>query len=242
MSQYGKYIVYVDESGDHSLSPINKEYPVFVLAFCIFEKHKYSIDIVPKLKEFKFKHFGHDMVVLHENEIRRDKGEFKILNSKDKKDSFISELTDIIKNAEFTLISAVINKEKLGSGVGSPYDLALKFCMERTYFFLRDKNEANNITHIVVEQRGKREDESLELEFRRICDGYNYRSVKMNFEIVMANKLSNSAGLQLADLVARPIGLNVIKPDQENRAFEILKQKFRSSNGVYNGYGYKIYP
>ena len=99
MSQYGKYIVYVDESGDHSLSPINKEYPVFVLAFCIFEKDKYSIDIVPKLKEFKFKHFGHDMVVLHENEIRRDKGEFKILNSKDKKDSFVSELTNIIKNA-----------------------------------------------------------------------------------------------------------------------------------------------
>ena len=78
-----------------------------------------------------------------------------------------------------------------------------------------------------MEQRGKREDESLELEFRRICDGYNYRSIKMNFEIVMTNKLSNSAGIQLADLV---------------RAFEILKQKFRSSNGVYNGYGYKIYP
>lgn len=112
----------------------------------------------------------------------------------------------------------------------------------KNIFFLRDKNEANNITHIAVEQRGKREDESLELEFRRICDGYNYRSIKMNFEIVMTNKLSNSAGIQLADLVARPIGLNVIKLDQENRAFEILKQKFRSSNGVYNGYGYKIYP
>ena len=91
----------------------------------------------------------------------------------------------------------------------------------------RDKNEANNITHIAVEQRGKREDESLELEFRRICDGYNYRSIKMNFEIVMTNKLRISAGIQLADVV---------------RAFEILKQKFRSSNGVYNGYGYKIYP
>ncbi len=112
----------------------------------------------------------------------------------------------------------------------------------KNIFFLRDKNKANNITHIAVEQRGKREDESLELEFRRICGGYNYRSIKMNFEIVMANKLSNSAGIQLSDLVARPIGLNAIKLDQENRAFGILKQKFRSSNGVYNGYGYKIYP
>jgi len=30
----------------------------------------------------------------------------------------------------------------------------------------------------------------------------------------------------LADLVARPIGLGVLKPDQKNRAFELLKSKF----------------
>ena len=34
-----------------------------------------------------------------------------------------------------------------------------------------------------------------------------------------------SSGLQLADLVARPIGLQTLRPDQENRAFEALKFK-----------------
>ena len=79
--QYSDYIIYVDESGDHSLESINKDYPIFVLAFCIFEKEKYLQSAVKKLKDFKFKHFGHDMVVLHENEIRRDKGWFKNLNT-----------------------------------------------------------------------------------------------------------------------------------------------------------------
>lgn len=35
---FSDYIVYVDESGDHSLDSINSEYPLFVLSFCIFRK------------------------------------------------------------------------------------------------------------------------------------------------------------------------------------------------------------
>jgi len=37
-AEFSDYIVYVDESGDHNLERINPEYPLFVLAFCIFEK------------------------------------------------------------------------------------------------------------------------------------------------------------------------------------------------------------
>jgi hypothetical protein len=29
------YIIYVDESGDHSLTSIDPQFPVFTLAFCI---------------------------------------------------------------------------------------------------------------------------------------------------------------------------------------------------------------
>ena len=38
-SPFSDYIVYVDESGDHSLESINPEYPLFVLSFCIFLKN-----------------------------------------------------------------------------------------------------------------------------------------------------------------------------------------------------------
>src|SRR5690606_26853035 len=73
-SPFSKYIVYVDESGDHGLTSINPQFPVFVLAFCVFHKRHYSEAIVPALEKFKFNHFGHDQVVLHENEIRKEKG------------------------------------------------------------------------------------------------------------------------------------------------------------------------
>ncbi len=38
-------------------------------------------------------------------------------------------------------------------------------------------------------------------------------------------KSVNSTGLQLADLTARPIALNSLRPNQVNRAFEIIQPK-----------------
>lgn len=40
--RFSDYIVYVDESGDHSLTSIHAGYPIFVLALCIFHKEEYA--------------------------------------------------------------------------------------------------------------------------------------------------------------------------------------------------------
>jgi hypothetical protein len=240
---FSDYIIYVDESGESSLKSIDKEYPIFVLAFCIFNKKNYSQNAVKKLKEVKFKYFGHDMIILHENEIYRDKGSFKKFKNKEYKDKFINDLTKIIKEEDFTIIATAIKKEDLFTTNNNPYHIALKYCMERAYKFLEEKSEHNKITHIIVEKRGKEEDNNLELEFRRVCDGNNYDNIKMNFDIIMSSKLCNSAGLQLADLVARPIGRRILKPNQENRAFEIIKSKFyKNKFGNFDGVGLKIFP
>lgn len=36
--RFSDYVVYVDESGDHSLASIDPDYPVFVLTLCVFHK------------------------------------------------------------------------------------------------------------------------------------------------------------------------------------------------------------
>lgn len=68
----GDFIVFVDESGDHGLANIDPASPVFVLVFCIIRKGDYANTIIPALTEFKFRHFGHDQVILHERDIRKD--------------------------------------------------------------------------------------------------------------------------------------------------------------------------
>jgi hypothetical protein len=83
----------------------------------------------------------------------------------------------------------------------------------------------------------------LELEFRRLCDGGNFHRCALPFEMVIADKKTNSEGLQLADLTARPIGLSVLRPGQENRAATVLERKYyRDRNGNKLGSGLKVFP
>ncbi len=245
--QWSDYIVYVDESGDHSLTSIDSDYPVFVLAFCIFHKKYYAKSVVPAFTEFKFEHFGHDMIVLHEHDIRKEKNGFKF-KSKSAKLAFMAKLGAIIEEQNFIVISVVIDKNKLAqkySQPENPYHLSLNFCLERLFFFLKEKQQQHLPTPVVVEMRGKKEDIDLELEFRRICDKSQN---PYQFNLVFADKKANSPGLQLADLVARPIGLSVLRPDQPNMAFETLKKKLYTKNGRkgvgtgFEGYGLKRFP
>ena len=213
------------------MQTLDPHYPVFVLAFCVFHKRHYCEKILAALYKFKFRHFGHDRVVLHEHEIRKEKGEFRFA-SRAHREQFLSELTDIMDDSNFILICSVIDKSRLlthGGANDHPYHLALGFCLETLYELLVEKDQDDALTHVVVECRGKREDAELELEFRRICDGSNRLGKRLPFDIVFADKRTNSPGLQFADLVARPVGMSVLRPDQENRACKVLRRKFFGS-------------
>lgn len=249
MSEFSNYIVYVDESGDSNLTKIDVGYPIFILAFCIFYKKNYAKNLVPRIQNFKFKYFGHDMIILHEREVRKKITPFTFKNKKIEEE-FILELSDILDESKFVLIATAIKKDKLSLGKSNQnaYHIALKFCLEQLYSFLSEKNQHNRKTFVVFEARGEKEDKELELEFRRICSGINRFNVVFPFEVLIKSKQTNSTGLQIADLVARPIGRKLIDNQMvENRAFRILEKKFYCKDSCnlgchYYDYGLKVYP
>lgn len=239
------YIVFVDESGDHSLTKIDPQYPVFVLAFCVLPFTAYSERVAPAMRALKFKHFGHDCVVLHDHDIRKRRGPFSAMPPEER-EAFALELRRIIGDADLTIIAAAIHKERLSSKYkfpSHPYHLGAMFGLERLHGFLLDRGQADRLTHVICEARGSQEDRDLELEFRRVCDGANQWQQRLPFDIKIVHKQANSEGLQLADLVARPIGLQVLRPDQPNRMWETLRGKLRTGpNDRYEGYGFKVFP
>jgi len=245
VSGYSNYIVYVDESGDHGLDGIDPTYPVFVLAFCIFRKQDYIEIAVPALQRLKFDHFGHDQVVLHEREIRKANPPFQFLQVPELRGRFMADVTALIKTAPFVLIASVIDKKRLRAQYrhpSNPYEVALAFGMERIAMHLSRRREPEATTHFVFESRGRKEDDQLELAFRRVCGGENYAEETFPFEAVFADKRANSCGLQVADLLARPIGRHVIDPKQENRAYDVIQTKFDRLEGQLQGYGLKVFP
>lgn len=247
--KFSEYLVFVDESGGPTLKEIDPNFPLLVLAFLIAKKADYVGAVCPALQEFKFRHFGHDQVILHEREIRRDMGAFSFLKSRQKKALFLEELSDVIAAAPVHLAAVVIRKDTLKQRYKypeNPYNLALEYGLERVDAFLRQAGAwgetGTPCTHVIVECRGKNEDDDLELQFRRICNGENYNGRKLNFDLVFADKKSNAAGLQLADLVARPVGISILRPDQPNRAYDVLRAKLVCRNGRIDGWGLKVFP
>lgn len=232
---FSDYVVYVDESGDHSLTHINERFPVFCLSFCIIRKEQYISHVVPAIQRIKFKYWGHDAVILHEREIRKQENDFSWLMAYPKRrENFLSELHDAISSSPINLISCVIKKNQLVDQYSynwNPYDIALNICLEDLHEFLMKNAQKGKAIQIIFESRGKKEDNELKRSFQRIIgreDVYRGRSVTfegITYESKFAKKFVNSAGLQLADLTARPLALRVLRPTQENRTQQVLKGK-----------------
>jgi hypothetical protein len=243
---HSDFIVFADESGDHGLASIDPTYPIFALSFCLFRKEAYAQTVVPALTAFKLRWFGHDRVALHSHDIRKSRPPFDFLLDARKRPRFMGELSDLIESTPMQVVSAVIDKRRLVDRYDvprNPYELAVRFCMERCYYAIRDAGHRSRLTHFVFESRGTKEDRNLELEFRRICDGANYVNERLKFEAVFAAKSSISSGLELADLVGHPIGRHVLDPRQSNRAFDVVRSKLRADyRGNFDGYGLKCFP
>ncbi|MGO2747678.1 DUF3800 domain-containing protein [Microbacterium sp.] len=214
MPDFSDYVVYVDESGDHSLANINSQYPVFVLSFCIFPVKDYISTVVPQLQAMKFEFFGHDMVILHEREIRKSAPPYDILLNEAVRERFMDRLNGVIASSRFEIVACVIDKERFRErrgGNANPYHVALEFGLERVFLQLQQHCQARRPARVVFESRGAKEDRALELEFRRIMDSTRMRGMPETLAFHCAPKSANSSGLQIADMTARPIGLHAME-------------------------------
>ncbi len=242
MNDFSNYLVFVDEAGDHTLKPNNGEFPVFVLAFCVFEKNYYCNTVLPLFNLLKLKYFKDLNIIFHERDIRKHLNKFTFLTNQEIRKSFFEDLNLFMSKLDFTIISTVIHKTNLQRkyyNTYDPYHLAMTFCIERLRDFLLDNNNLKSTT-VTFEARGKKEDKNLEIAFLQKVNNPFYGG-KLDINII--DKKSNQSGLQIADLVARPIGRHVMNSSQLNYSFEIIKNKFRKDkNGNFIGCGLNIFP
>lgn len=238
ISEFSDYIVYVDESGDHSLTTINREFPAFCLSFCVIRKKEYISKVVPTIQNLKFKYWGHDAVILHEREINKQRDNFSwLIAYPSLKKAFFEDLHKAISDSPFHLIGSVIKKIPFADeyvNLYNPYDVALLACLEDLHRFLMEKGQEGKRVHVVFESRGKNENDDLQRAFQRITGGADFfRISKVTFNEIsytanFAKKAVNSTGLQIADLTARPIALKSLRPDQKNRTYSVLEDKLIS--------------
>ena len=233
-----RFIGFFDECGDHSLVKIDPDFPVFVLALVIIERAAYAETVIPALGKLKMRYWNHEGINLHSRDIRKAKGPFSFLQVPAMRTSFLADMSRFMTEMPYTLFVTGIHKDKHLARYKhpeNPYSLALAYTLERVLHFM-DAHDADELP-LVAEARGKQEDESLSLAFYRIvANGTAYHSAK-EFQrftptLMFRSKRDNVAGVQIADLCAHPSARHMLKPQQPNQAYDIVKGKIYHSGKV----------
>lgn len=242
-----KYYMFIDESGDHGLVNLDKNFPVFLLCGMLVEEVAY-FKMRDELNKLKNSIWKNKEVVLHSRDIRKCEKEFQVLFDMEIKQHFYLHLNNIISEGNYTIFAAAIQKEryinKYGRLSNDVYEIALSFIIERAVFYLDNIKEQKTL-QIVIEKRGKKEDKQLDEHFQRLKSrGTSYvdseRLAVLQIEIHFRDKKENINGLQFADLLAYPIARYAIDKNRANPAFDLLAKKFYTKGG--KRYGLKIFP
>jgi len=241
-------VMFIDESGDHNLSVIDPQYPLFVLGGVILDKDYAEGELTEKLAAFKYELFGRDDLILHTADISRNRNGFEQLKEPAFRRRFYDTLNRLVDELRFSVVACAVRKEQhltqYGVAALDPYLLSLDVLVER---FCMDIGDVENGGLIVAERRDSTLDHELDLAWLNLkIQGTRFMQAKQIERRVLAlnlrDKKENLAGLQLADLVVTPIGRKVLgKPVKED--YRIVEQKLRrSASGKIEGYGLVVLP
>ncbi len=246
-------ILFLDESGDHSLSKVDPQHPVFVLCGVLMDQAYHETKATPALNAFKQEFFGTTDIILHTLDFTRNQSGFEEMKNHEFRARFFDGLRTLIQDMEFKIVACAIRKQehlsKYGLNAIDPYILSLSVVIER---FVFECGSSGGTT--VAESRDQTLNNALELAFLDLkIRGTRYLSASKvtnrihNFAI--RKKSENLAGLQIADVVATPIARHVLgkvtypKYAQEGDFFSVLRQKFRCDRrGNYEGMGLAVLP
>lgn len=259
------YVMFVDENGSSDIKDIlkriskNQEIDInnnfFTITGVIFTKQQYII-AKNRLNELKLKYWNngtylykedYKKVCFHSREIRRREGAFdkKLINY----NSFIMELSSLIDELNYKIISVTINKKDyiLKHYQFNVYNTAMCFLLQRYIYAI----PYNFKGLVMLEARGKDEDYILLNEMKHIIFETGIKDISSDelkkkiggiyFNPKWTNLYDNTfSGLEIADLSSYPIH-KFIRNKNKDKAFLVLEKKIDKYPNYINK-GIKIFP
>jgi hypothetical protein len=245
-------LVFIDECGSHSFAP--DAFPAFALAAVIVRESDWPA-FDKTWRKWKASKLGSADVIVHEPDVRRGDWPFGGDGRADK----LATLAQLIAELEFTAIVCVIRREAYAGTYGSAgldeslpahlYLMSLDFVLERLALCL-DVEFSGGRARVIAESRGPKEDALLQYEFARLLlQGTSYISSswfrqQLHPGITFEGKGGPfSSGLQVADLLGRPCGEKVLRPESDPVRWVEFRAKLCPGRETKNSLiGLKIVP
>jgi hypothetical protein len=221
------YRLYVDEAGDHTTcvdeqAPVGSRFlglvGVAVRRGDVYEAFCSALD------GFKRQHLPYDPddpPILHREDILNRRHAFRVLQDEARRSAFDNDLLGLIEDADFVVISVVVDKLTHGTKayrkLQHPYHYCLLALLERYCGLLGHLGLRGDL---LVEARGRREDKALEETFEEFFKHGGGATSLLTADLAQStltsrkpkvkSKLQNIPGLQLADLLAHPLTRDVL--------------------------------
>lgn len=239
-----KYYLFIDECGDHNLRKYDPAFPIFTLCGVLISCHS-LIALNKAFEQLKQEVFGNTDIVIHSVDVRKWRGPFLVLKDDALRTKFFEGIERILsKHDAYVIVSCTILKEQLNKFCvrgeeEDVYGLSLSYLIERSIFCIDNKENDAEIS-VVVERRGKKEDNQLLNYYNGLrnrgtkwVEAQRLRSRVASFNF--KHKRDNIIGLQIADLIAYPITIHLLHPERPNRSYDVVKHNVFSDNGVLLG-------
>ena len=258
-----EYTLFVDESGNHDLRHDEER---FLALVGVVVERRYAAKVIKADLDTLSKRFwpnAREPVVLHRWEILHRANEFKLLHNDAVRADFDAAVLELLAKWEYTVIAVAIDKKAHRERYSNPYHpyyYCLMALLERYVCHLEEP--LGSCGDVVAEGRGGKLDRELEVEYQRFyangtgwagrhvaADRYQRRLTSR--ELKIRSKKANIPGLQLADLLAHEVRVEILDhfgivpktphPFQD-RVIDIIRQKYRQSpsNGSIDGWGRKL--
>lgn len=256
--------MYLDEHGTDSMTRTDRDQYRFLsltgVIMPVAHARDFLIPTFNKLKAEILNEDPDDPICLHRSDIRHKRGPFEPLKHEDVRTEFNARLLSIIAEADYSVITAVVDKHALLGKVNwarnHPYNVLMEILVEKYALFLDRRGQ---IGDIMPEARGNKQDNALQAEFEHFKrHGTRFARSELVRRLIPSNNLKfrtkkdNIAGLQLCDLLAHPSHYAI----REDRRHEVRMGAYaqqvvtilrnnkyhRSGYGVITGWGTKYLP
>lgn len=127
-------VLFLDESGDHSLGVIDPQYPMFVLGGVIMDQAYAEGEAEERVRRFKRELFGSEDLVLHTADLTRNRNGFERMAEPAFRQRFYAGLNELMRTLDYQVVACAIRKDahlrRYGLAAIDPY-------MSRTWWCRR---------------------------------------------------------------------------------------------------------
>ena len=159
-------VMFLDESGDHNLTRIDPQYPVFVLGGVIMDADYAAGPLREAVDDFKSEIFERTDIMLHTADIARNRNGFEPLQDIAFRARFYNRLNALMRNLEYSVVACSIRKEVFRALYGvfapDPYLHAFSILVE---VFCSDLGKTGSSGIIIAESRDTVLNRRLEAEW-----------------------------------------------------------------------------